>query len=146
MTNGTRHLPAAAAGLVFGAAIGAWLRQLPDRAATVAQAQVASVYGALYVGAAIRQGDRRSIVLESATAVAYSGTALTLALRRPRALPVLLGAHALWDLRHAIDDQPATPAPWYPAFCAGVDLAIGVSARRGARERLAPLVRGHEVS
>ena len=93
----------------------------------------------VYVGFAAAGGAaRRWWVLESVGLVLFSAAALLVTRRNVWALALGWAAHAAWDfLLHGPADAAFVPG-WYPAVCAGFDLALalylGVRGTPGVRD------------
>lgn len=84
----------------------------------------------LYAGFAWLAGAALIGLQELAVGLPYLLGGLLLAFRRPRWAAAIVGAlwlaHGGYDLVHPLlFDNPGVPS-WYPAFCAGVDIAIGL--------------------
>ncbi len=124
-----RHLLGLAGGLALAAATEASL----SRYDAVWRRRAYAVY--LPVAAAIypvfRRGGRhsRAARIEIGALAAYS--ALALAARDDRLLAAGWASHALFDAVHDGGDESLIP-DWYPAACAGYDLAVAGLLVRGA--------------
>ncbi len=84
----------------------------------------------IYVGFALLADAETAAWLELVVGIPFIVAGVLLARHAPRAVFAMLGllwlSHGLYDLAHGhLFVNPGTPT-WYPAFCAGVDVAIGV--------------------
>ncbi|MEE8600217.1 hypothetical protein [Euzebya tangerina] len=125
----------AVAGVVVGAVLSGVYRALPSRVGRLALVQLGSALGAIGAGAAIRSGQPRPAVVESTAAIGYAGVVHAAAHMAPAVLPLVIAGHGVWDLAQLGRPDAVPPAWWYPAFCAGVDLTLGVLLTVVGRER-----------
>ncbi len=81
--------------------------------------------GAVYVGSALAEKQRSSILLETAIALACAVLALTGLWLSPMYLIAGYLLHGIWDFfHHPISVGAQISQRWYPPFCVGFDWAI----------------------
>lgn len=104
-------------GLVMTAAL--WgLGMLRERSGTAVTLVAIAAFYPVFAAAA---GNPRALMLHSTVALAFAGLAAVGYRYSARIIAAGLIAHGLFDL---VVHAPFAPA-WWPAFCAGVDVALG---------------------
>lgn len=128
---GTEDIARSTGGALAGAGLGELTvrraRSFPAEQQVVLYAAGPAIAAAIYPAARRRWRLDRSSAGELLGVIGY-GTASVAATRhsRPRATRLLAAgwaSHALFDAAHGHDDGSRLPR-WYPAFCAGYDLAL----------------------
>lgn len=117
-------------GLGIGLAIAAFLlvTQLPPERQLDVLAVALGAIGAVYLGSALAEKSRRSIVLEAIATVLCIALALAGLWLSPLALILGYGLHGIWDfLHHPVPVGAQIPQRWYPPLCVGFDWAIAVA-------------------
>ena len=103
------------------------------------------IIASYYILFAILGDSRHALIWESAVAVAFSAIGVFGSLRVPLLAGAAIAAHGLFDLvHHDIIPNPGVPS-WWPTFCAGVDVPLGVwvmSLYRPGRDDLRKMSRG----
>ncbi len=128
MTMRTRphHLVAFTAGAVLALAADRVARTDPGGWERATQANLGAI-AAVEVGFGLVDGRTLPVVAETAAGAAT----LVAAARLPaRHRPLLLVAHAAWDALHHPRGITTRMPWWYPAMCAGFDLAYAAAVRR----------------
>ncbi|RJQ66968.1 hypothetical protein D5S17_34880 [Pseudonocardiaceae bacterium YIM PH 21723] len=124
---------AVAVGIVVAFGFDRLVQRVAPRHATRLDALALVVAAAIYP--ALRSGEFREAggLREFAGLGAYGALGLVTACKPTRPLSELVAAawasHALFDLLHDKGHQSRLPA-WYPAFCAGFDIALAALMRR----------------
>jgi len=79
---------------------------------------------ALYIGARLASGSLEAVLVESAFAATMLIASLICLRLWPRGVGVLLVGHGVYDQVFAHD---AGMPIWYPPFCLGVDIVLGIA-------------------
>lgn len=102
-------------------------RLLTGRQGSELLAAILVAAGAIYVGAALAQGGRRLVRLESLVGIGFVAYALLTLWYSPKLLGAGYIAHGFWDLLHHPYRVGARAGKWFPPFCLAYDVAIGLS-------------------
>ena len=111
-----------AAALLTGA--GFWL--IPARYALDGYAILLVLAASIYLGSALSQPDRHTLMREAVAAAAFIGLALAGRWTGPRFLIVGYLAHGLWDALHGIRAIHVPLKTWWPPFCLCYDWVVAV--------------------
>lgn len=125
----SRSLPLSLGLGVVGAAMPcAVATSLPDARALDFWAVLLAVAGTIYIGAALADGRRRALLVETGVGVGFIAMALAGLWTSAWFLVVGWGSHAAWDLVHHGDRNRRWSAPiaagFYPPACLSFDLVV----------------------
>ena len=123
MKGSTRScITGVAAALVTGA--GFWL--IPARYALDGYAILLVLTASIYLGSALSQPDRHTLMREAAAAAAFIVLALVGHWTAPRFLIVGYLAYGLWDALHGMRAIRVPLKAWWPPFCLCYDWVVAV--------------------
>jgi hypothetical protein len=121
------HPRALGVGALLGLAGWVPLVLLDGEAHVTAAAVLLAAVAGVYLGFAVADGRTSSLMVESAVILVFVGLAFV-AIDRDLGWLVGVGflGHAAWDGLHHSGGGPTAVRPWYPPFCAAVDVLIAV--------------------
>ena len=105
------------------AALGKFTRFDEDRSF---YSTVLVIIASYYVLFAVLGGSGHALVSELVVAVVFSVVAISGALSVPILVGIGIAAHGLFDLVHDVLIENSGVPAWWPAFCASIDVALGL--------------------
>ena len=84
------------------------------------------IIASYYVLFAMLADSSHALIWEIVIAVAFSAVAITGALYAPMLVGVGIMAHGLFDLVHHNIIENAGVPTWWPSFCGGIDILLGL--------------------
>ena len=117
------------------AALGKFTRFDQDRSF---YSTVLVIVASYYVLFAVLGGSGHALVKELVVAVGFSTVAIVGALYVPTLVGMGIAAHGLFDLVHDVLIENSGVPTWWPAFCASIDVMLGLWVIGLTRSRLTP--------